>query len=319
MFQLAGNRESTIGPSPERRRLLKALAAGVFLAPMRSAQVLGEAPAAFDWRRRGVVSPVKRQNRDRLRFRGPADGGAGCGSCWIYATVGAFESSRAIRTGRLVVMDEASLPYGHESDLRFVNRCSGGRMDLAAQALLHGIAPADARVGGVNQRLIPSIAKAESYGRVGGKRPPSELELKAALRHYGPLVVDVNATESFRRYSGGVFQNDEAGETNHAMTLVGWDDARGAWCCKNSWGAHWGENGFAWIAYGCNRIATFAYWIVARPEWSERNWTTAADGAIGRAMARGAGRQELEQLSKAREEHLREIGFKNGRATRHVP
>lgn len=51
-------------------------------------------------------------------------------------------------------------------------------------------------------------------------------------------------------------------DTNHAITIIGWDDtysrenfgehkpdADGAWYCKNSWGSNWSKDGYFWISY----------------------------------------------------------------------
>ena len=40
----------------------------------------------------------------------------------------------------------------------------------------------------------------------------------------------------------GVFSEPGASpSTNHAIDLVGWDDTRGAWLLRNSWGLAWGR------------------------------------------------------------------------------
>ena len=51
-------------------------------------------------------------------------------------------------------------------------------------------------------------------------------------------------------------------KTNHAITIIGWDDSYsrenfgehkpegdGAWYCKNSWGSTWSKDGYFWISY----------------------------------------------------------------------
>jgi hypothetical protein len=107
--------------------------------------------------------------------------------------------------------------------------------------------------------------KADSWDYVNS--PPDLLptveQLKTALIEHGPLVAPIVYDDCLYNYKGGVFNEEDLGIINHAVLLVGWDDAKGAWLVKNSWGKEWGEKGFGWIKYGSNNIGVFAAWIDA--------------------------------------------------------
>ena len=50
---------------------------------------------------------------------------------------------------------------------------------------------------------------------------------------------------------------------DHAICVVGFDDANGCWICKNSWGPGWGESGWFKIGYGeCGMGSSFAFYAV---------------------------------------------------------
>jgi hypothetical protein len=81
---------------------------------------------------------------------------------------------------------------------------------------------------------------------------------------FGALDVAVLAQEDFSFYEGGIFSDDltEASfplefysPTNHAVSLVGWDDDEQVWILRNSWGPGWGEDGYMRISYHSARVA----------------------------------------------------------------
>ena len=86
--------------------------------------------------------------------------------------------------------------------------------------------------------------------------PGDEDMLKVAVALIGPISVSIKATDSFFFYKSGVFYDTDCRRKaqvmiNHAVVLVGYgsDPAGGDyWIIHNSWGSHWGENGFARMA-----------------------------------------------------------------------
>lgn len=79
------------------------------------------------------------------------------------------------------------------------------------------------------------------------------------------MKVSICAGPAFQDYRGGVFTTDESGYctygTNHAVNLVGRDDAQGTWTLRNSWGTWWGESGYMYIKYGISNVGSMTSWV----------------------------------------------------------
>lgn len=96
--------------------------------------------------------------------------------------------------------------------------------------------------------------------------------IKTAIMTYGAVDVAVYAGDDFQAYSGGIYEDGNKtcsgtptcayADTNHAVALVGWNDAEGVWILRNSWGASWGENGYMRIKYTSARVACAATYLV---------------------------------------------------------
>ncbi|MBI4928909.1 MAG: hypothetical protein HY835_14170 [Anaerolineae bacterium] len=226
----------------QARALLRAGQRPVFLE-----QCVASA-AQFNWADKNAVTPVKDQ--------GP------CGSCWAFGTHGAFEGSYAILNKNLINTSEQDT-----LDCSGAGSCGGGWW--AFQYLIDtGSADESeyayvAKKGGCRAD-VKHPYKAVTWGYVNSTVAiPSVAELKAALCEYGPLAIAVNVTPAFQAYTGGVFNEKNPGNVNHAITLIGWDDAKKAWRIKNSWGTAWGESGYMWIAYDSNKVGYGAAWVQA--------------------------------------------------------
>jgi hypothetical protein len=94
---------------------------------------------------------------------------------------------------------------------------------------------------------------------------PTVEQIKTALIENGPIAMPMWADHCFSVYKSGVFNGNNRRSINHVVVLIGWDDAKGAWLIKNSWGENWGEKGFGWIKYQSNNIGLFAAWIQPSP------------------------------------------------------
>lgn len=217
------------------------------------------ARSSFDWRKLGKVTGVRDQD--------------GCGSCWAFGAMGAYEGSYLIRNGVAIDTSEQ-----HVLNCSGAGSCGGGwhagvfdwmikngNTDEASDPYTANDKPCKTGVA------TPYRAVAWAYVKSDGGIPTVE-EMKAALCAHGPLTVAVYASPLFQAYTGGVFNEmDTSHSINHDITLIGWDDSKHAWLIKNSWGPDWGETGgfgtergYMWIDYNTNKIGFGAAWVRAQ-------------------------------------------------------
>ncbi|MBK8262779.1 MAG: hypothetical protein IPK80_15770 [Nannocystis sp.] len=196
-----------------------------------------------------------------------------CGSCWAFAAMGAFETSQRLVNGVTADLSEQRVLDCATANGKDAGSCKGGWYSdvfewlAAAGTVPHEhIDPYAAQERTCSTQAASSF-KAKAWGWVSPKQlDPSVTEIKEAICKYGPVATTVNATKAFVAYTGGVFDERDPGIINHAVVLVGWDDQRGAWLMRNSWGTKWGEGGYMWIKYDANSVGRYSAWVLANED-----------------------------------------------------
>lgn len=187
-------------------------------------------PASFSWQ--AQCTSVKNQ--------------ASCGSCWSFTATAAFEAV-------VNIWDKKQYDFSEQFLVNCDNTssgCNGGsnsslNMYVKFGAVMETDAPYKAKDG--TCATYTYHEKARSYAKVSN----TQAALKQALYDYGPFYIAICAGSNLQNAKAGQVVTKTDGTTlNHAVTLVGWDDAKGAWLIKNSWGASYCDKGYVWVKYG---------------------------------------------------------------------
>jgi C1A family cysteine protease len=201
----------------------------------------------FDWRDTGKVTPVRHQGS--------------CGACWAFSAIGAVESAVLIYTNEIDIdLSEQHLV----SECCSAGSCNGGWPDWALDYIRdtgvpdEDCSPYKASNDGCNP--CPGWEhrawQIENYVYVNSTKE----DFQSALQLYGPMSVVLTVPNDWYYYRSGVYTPvQDVGWANHAVLLVGWNDSDGCWIIKNSWGAGWGEQGYARVKYGNLEKYNYAY------------------------------------------------------------
>ena len=196
------------------------------------------------------VSPIKNQ--------------LNCGSCWAFGSIASFETAILKSLGRVEDLSEQFLVSCNDDGWG----CNGGwwpyDMFVYPGVPYESCYPYVALDTVCNTGCPPAYL-AHGYAYVGtSSSVPSIAAIKQAIIDNGGVTVGVYVDRFFQAYTGGVLTKcaKKPRSVNHMVQLVGWDDAKGAWRLKNSWGTGWGENGFMWIKYGCDLVGYGASYVI---------------------------------------------------------
>jgi hypothetical protein len=83
--------------------------------------------------------------------------------------------------------------------------------------------------------------------------PITEEALKEELNQHRLVAIGLLLTRAFHASRDGNIPLPTPGEAflgGHAVTLVGYDDDRGSFIFRNSWGNRWGDRGYGYLPYG---------------------------------------------------------------------
>jgi len=218
-------------------------------------------PSSWNWNTQGKVTVAKDQGT--------------CGSCWAFATAGALESKILIAGGPTYDLSEQELvscacQYGCCGGYSYALRhwyTQGPMQESCAGYVDSGWSGACSPPGLQDSSLacgsLPSCSRLSYYTMGYYTVDMSNAnEIKTSLYNDGPTYFRYDVYTDFSDGVGGGWWNTaSAGAvyTNtsgtkrggHAVLIIGWDDSKSAWLCKNSWGASAGPEGDGtfWIAY----------------------------------------------------------------------
>ena len=116
------------------------------------------------------------------------------------------------------------------------------------------------------------VYRVDEYGNVAG-----EDAMMQEIYQRGPILCGIAVLLELEEYTGGIFC-DTTGDIQvvHAVSVVGYgeENENKYWLVRNSWGTHWGEQGFFRVCRGVNSLAieSNCQWATPLDTWTDQEW-----------------------------------------------
>lgn len=185
-----------------------------------------------------------------------------CGDCSYFGAVGTAESSLFLAG---IVKNDGSFELSRQQALDCIpenGQCDGGNSSVVCDKMKGGYGLVQTKDYG------PYTASPGACKDVSGKQAyvikdwafidlnnqvASTANMKAAIKQYGPIQVNVDAS-AFDNYQKGQVLRGPGNNVDHAIKCLGWqtDATTGKtnFILENSWGAGWGDDGCGLIEEG---------------------------------------------------------------------
>lgn len=226
-------------------------------------------PPTWDSVAKGWVGPVKNQSQ--------------CGSCWDFSGTCVVEVAHNM-AGMGGGPEKMVLSEQYVLSCQRNGGCNGDDNVTVLQIakstglpLTSDYGPYQGQSRSCNYKTGQSLWKIDDWGFADGSQgqgvTPTDA-IKAAIMQYGCVGSGIAADNAFSNIQGSqVFKGSGSRNIDHDIVLVGWDDSKGAWRLRNSWGTQWADGGYCWIAYGANQVGTEAVWaVVNNPNPTPIDW-----------------------------------------------
>lgn len=217
------------------------LLASISATQHRSAQL----PKGFDWRGKGIITPVKNQGS--------------FGACGVFAAVGIFEALIKKETGLTVDLSEQHIINGSadwkSSGISAPSACKFMKENgvVLEKHLPYQAARTKDMPDHHHDFILTDYQTVETHGLPLSKK----IELfKEAIYKHGPVATNMNVYKDYDAYKSGIYVWDGKSKEigGHWVLVVGWQDDLtvkngGYWICKNS-DLPSSDSGYMKIAYG---------------------------------------------------------------------